>query len=70
MSALFFHLKHSEYDNNKKYSNKAKFHSSNLELAVRENSPEKVEPSAFQTQLWPAFLVSLAGLYLSFFCKM
>merc|ERR1712192_22614 len=32
---------------------------SNLELAVRENSPVKVEPPA--SHLWPAFLVSLAG---------
>jgi len=32
---------------------------SNLELAVRENSPVEIEPS--QSHLWPAFLVSLAG---------
>merc|ERR1719234_534702 len=34
---------------------------SNLELAVRENSPVKVEPPSSQSHLWPAFLVSLAG---------
>merc|ERR1712080_120571 len=34
---------------------------SDLELAVRENSPVAVEPSASQSHLWPAFLVSLAG---------
>merc|ERR1719499_765715 len=34
---------------------------SNLELAVRENSPPKPEPSTSQAHLWPAFLVSLVG---------